>query len=136
MKTRRLGKSGIAVSAIGLGCMGMSHGYGPARPIEAMKALIHEALDQGVTFFDTAECYGPYANESLVGEALEGVREQTSSLPNAALRLSTASSGSMLVRKPSAVRLKVLSSGLKRTMLTSIICTALTPKCPSKRWQA
>lgn len=46
MKTRRLGKSGIAVSAIGLGCMGMSHGYGPARPIEAMKALIHEALDQ------------------------------------------------------------------------------------------
>lgn len=50
MKTRRLGKSGIAVSAIGLGCMGMSHGYGPARPIEAMKALIHEALDQGVTY--------------------------------------------------------------------------------------
>lgn len=77
MKTRRLGKSGIAVSAIGLGCMGMSHGYGPARPIEAMKALIHEALDQGVTFFDTAECYGPYANESLVGEALEGLRKQT-----------------------------------------------------------
>ena len=52
MKTRRLGKNGIAVSAIGLGCMGMSHGYGPARPIEAMKALIHEALDLGVTFFD------------------------------------------------------------------------------------
>ena len=77
MKTRRLGKSGIAVSAIGLGCMGMSHGYGPACPVEAMKALIHEALDQGVTFFDTAECYGPYVNESLVGEALEGVREQT-----------------------------------------------------------
>lgn len=77
MKTRRLGKNGIAVSAIGLGCMGMSHGYGPARPIEAMKALIHEALDQGVTFFDTAECYGPYANESLVGEALEGLRKQT-----------------------------------------------------------
>ena len=123
MKTRRLGKSGIAVSAIGLGCMGMSHGYGPARPIEAMKALIHEALDQGVTFFDTAECYGPYANESLVGEAL-------------ASRLLMASSGSMRVRKPSAVRLKVLSSGLKRTMLTSIIFTELTPKCPSKRWQA
>ena len=134
MKTRRLGKSGIAVSAIGLGCMGMSHGYGPARPIEAMKALIHEALDQGVTFFDTAECYSPYANESLVGEALEGLRKQT--VPNAASRLLMASSGSMRVRKPSAVRLKVLSSGLKRTMLTSIIFTELTPKCPSKRWQA
>ena len=135
MKTRRLGKSGIAVSAIGLGCMGMSHGYGPARPIEAMKALIHEALDQGVTFFDTAECYGPYANESLVGEALEGLRKQTVIATKCGIEI-VDGSGSMRVRKPSAVRLKVLSSGLKRTMLTSIICTALTPKCPSKRWQA
>ena len=134
MKTRRLGKSGIAVSAIGLGCMGMSHGYGPARPIEAMKALIHEALDQGVTFFDTAECYGPYANESLVGEALEGLRKQTVIATKCGIEI--VDGKQRRVRKPSAVRLKVLSSGLKRTMLTSIIFTELTPKCPSKRWQA
>ena len=136
MKTRRLGKSGIAVSAIGLGCMGMSHGYGPARPIEAMKALIHEALDQGVTFFDTAECYGPYANESLVGEALEGLRKQTVIATKCGIEIVDGKQRLDALRKPSAVRLKVLSSGLKRTMLTSIICTALTPKCPSKRWQA
>ena len=56
--------------------MGMSHGYGPAKPKEEMKNLIHEAFDLGVTFFDTAECYGPFANELLVGEALEGIRDK------------------------------------------------------------
>ena len=76
MEMRELGKSGIKVSAIGLGCMGMSYGYGPAHPVEEMKALIHEALDLGVTFFDTAECYGPFTNEALVGSALEGVRDR------------------------------------------------------------
>lgn len=136
MKTRRLGKSGIAVSAIGLGCMGMSHGYGPARPIEAMKALIHEALDQGVTFFDTAECYGPYANESLVGEALEGLRKQTVIATKCGIEIVDGKQRLDARPETIAVRLKVLSSGLKRTMLTSIIFTELTPKCPSKRWQA
>lgn len=76
MQKRTLGRSGLEVSAIGLGCMGMSHGYGPAAPKEAMISLIHEAVDLGVTFFDTAECYGPFTNESLVGEALEGVRSR------------------------------------------------------------
>ncbi|BDG35877.1 aldo/keto reductase [Geobacillus sp. 44B] len=70
MQKRKLGKSGLEVSAIGLGCMGMSYGYGPATDKREMISLIHAAIDRGVTFFDTAEVYGPYVNEELVGEAL------------------------------------------------------------------
>src|SRR3954451_25026433 len=71
MQNRMLGNSGLEVSAIGLGCMGMSHGYGPASDKKEMISLIHSAIDRGVTFFDTAEVYGPYVNEELVGEALK-----------------------------------------------------------------
>jgi aryl-alcohol dehydrogenase-like predicted oxidoreductase len=70
MKKRKLGNSELVVSSIGLGCMGMSYGYGPAADKKEMISLIHEAVDRGVTFFDTAEVYGPYINEELVGEAL------------------------------------------------------------------
>jgi aryl-alcohol dehydrogenase-like predicted oxidoreductase len=70
MKKRTLGNTGLEVSAIGLGCMGMSFGYGPAADKNDMIALIRKAVEQGVTFFDTAEVYGPYNNEELVGEAL------------------------------------------------------------------
>jgi aryl-alcohol dehydrogenase-like predicted oxidoreductase len=76
MKKRRLGNSGLEVSAIGLGCMGMSFGYGPAADRPEMIALIRRAFDLGVTFFDTAEAYGPYANEELVGEALAPMRDK------------------------------------------------------------
>src|SRR6266478_1552195 len=76
MKKRTLGKSGLEVSAIGLGCMGMSFGYGPAKDREEMISLIRAAAERGVTFFDTAEVYGPFTNEELVGEALAPVREQ------------------------------------------------------------
>ena len=76
MQKRRLGNSGLEVSALGLGCMGMSFGYGPAGEEKEMIALIRSAVDQGITFFDTAEVYGPYTNESLVGKALAPVREQ------------------------------------------------------------
>ena len=72
METRRLGK--LEVSAVGLGCMGMSHGYGPAANRREMIALIRRAVELGVTMFDTAECYGPYENEELVGEALAPFR--------------------------------------------------------------
>jgi aryl-alcohol dehydrogenase-like predicted oxidoreductase len=75
MQRRTLG-SNLEVSAIGLGCMGMSFGYGPAADKQEMISLIRTAVDRGVTFFDTAEAYGPYANEELVGEALAPVREQ------------------------------------------------------------
>jgi aryl-alcohol dehydrogenase-like predicted oxidoreductase len=70
MKKRKLGKSGLEVSAIGLGCMGMSFGYGPPKEKKEMIALIRTAVERGVTFFDTAEVYGPFINEELVGEAL------------------------------------------------------------------
>jgi aryl-alcohol dehydrogenase-like predicted oxidoreductase len=70
MKKRKLGTNGPEVSALGLGCMGMSYGYGPAADKDEMIGLIHKAVDRGVTFFDTAEVYGPHTNEELVGEAL------------------------------------------------------------------
>jgi aryl-alcohol dehydrogenase-like predicted oxidoreductase len=76
MKTRILGNSQLEVSAMGLGCMGLSHGYGPATERTAAIALIRAAVDRGVTLFDTAEVYGPYLNEEVVGEALAPVREQ------------------------------------------------------------
>ena len=74
MLKRILGKSGLDVSALGLGCMGMSHGYGPAGDKQEMIALLRSAVERDVTFFDTAEVYGPFANEALVGEALAPFR--------------------------------------------------------------
>jgi aryl-alcohol dehydrogenase-like predicted oxidoreductase len=76
MNKRKLGKNGLEVSALGLGCMGMSFGYGPAADKAEMITLIRAAVEQGVTFFDTAEVYGPFANEELVGEALEPFKGQ------------------------------------------------------------
>jgi len=76
MQKRRLGKSGLEVSAIGLGCMGMSFSYGPAKDKAEMIALLRAAVDRGVTFFDTAEVYGPFTNEELLGEALAPVRDK------------------------------------------------------------
>src|SRR2546425_8258787 len=76
MRKRELGKSGLEVSAIGLGCMGMSFSYGPPKDKQEMIALIRKAVELGVTFFDTAEVYGPFINEELVGEALAPFRKQ------------------------------------------------------------
>lgn len=76
MQKRKLGNSGLEVSAIGLGCMGMSFGYGPAADKQEMIALLRTAVERGVTFFDTAEVYGPFTNEDLVGEALAPFRGQ------------------------------------------------------------
>src|SRR3954462_12629340 len=76
MQTRQLGTSGLEVSALGLGCMGLSYGYGPAVDRQHGISLIRAAVDRGVTFFDTAEVYGPFTNEELVGEALAPVRDR------------------------------------------------------------
>ncbi len=76
MQTRELGRSGLRVSALGLGCMGLSYGYGPATDRTEAIALLRAAVEQGVTFFDTAEAYGPFLNEGLLGEALAPFRDQ------------------------------------------------------------
>src|SRR5258707_4663018 len=76
MKMRKLGKTNLEVSAIGLGCMGMSSAYGPHGDKQEMISLIRAAVERGVTFFDTAEIYGPFTNEELVGEALAPMRER------------------------------------------------------------
>src|ERR1044071_2572498 len=76
MKKRKLGKGGLEVSAIGLGCMGMSFGYGPPKDKEEMISLIRAAVEQGVTFFDTPEVYRPFTTEELRGAALLPIREQ------------------------------------------------------------
>ncbi|WP_343123415.1 aldo/keto reductase [Haloferula sp. BvORR071] len=76
MSTRKLGNSGLEVSSIGLGCMGMSFSYGPPKDTKEMISLLHAAVERGVTFFDTAEVYGPFSNEELLGEALAPFRDQ------------------------------------------------------------
>src|SRR5216684_8725140 len=76
MQKRKLGNSNLEVSALGLGCMGMSVGYGPASDKKEMISLIRTAVERGVTFFDTADGYGPFTNEELVGEALAPLRAQ------------------------------------------------------------
>jgi aryl-alcohol dehydrogenase-like predicted oxidoreductase len=76
VQKRSLGRSGLEVSALGFGCMGLTFGYGPAQEKGAAIALLRDAFESGVTFFDTAEAYGPFANEELVGEALQPMRDQ------------------------------------------------------------
>ena len=76
MQQRKLGNSGLEVSALGLGCMGLSHAFGPATDHQEAIALIRSAVERGVTFFDTAQIYGPFTNEELVGEALAPFRDQ------------------------------------------------------------
>jgi aryl-alcohol dehydrogenase-like predicted oxidoreductase len=76
MQKRTLGKSGLEVSALGLGCMGMSFSYGPPKDKQEMIALLRAAVERGITFFDTAEVYGPFTNEELIGEALSSLRDQ------------------------------------------------------------
>src|SRR5271165_6093206 len=76
MQKRKLGKSNLEVSAVGLGCMGMSFSYGPPKDKPEMMSLIRAAVDRGITFFDTAEVYGPFTNEELVGEALSPLRDK------------------------------------------------------------
>jgi aryl-alcohol dehydrogenase-like predicted oxidoreductase len=114
MKKRQLGKSELEVSAIGLGCMGMSHAYGPPADRSEMVRLIRAALDQGVTFFDTAEVYGPYENEEVVAEALAPVREQVVIATKFGVAFEHGQSGRLLMNsRPAHIRQSVEGS-LKR----------------------
>ena len=118
MRQRMLGKSGLAVSALGLGCMGMSHGYGPAADKGEMIALIRAAVERGVTFFDTAEFYGPYVNEELVGEALAPFRHEVVIGTKFGFRIVDGKNAG-LDSRPEHIR-RVAEASLKRLRVESI----------------
>jgi aryl-alcohol dehydrogenase-like predicted oxidoreductase len=114
MKMRKLGKSGLEVSAIGLGCMGMSFGYGPPKDKQEMISLLRAAVERGVTFFDTAEGYGPFTNEELVGEGLAPFREQVVIATKFGLKLDPNSGRSIGVdSRPEHIK-EVAQASLKR----------------------
>lgn len=112
MHTRTLGKNGLQVSALGFGCMGLSFGYGPATDRNAAIAIIRAAVDAGVTFFDTAEAYGPFTNEELVGEALRPVRDRVVIATKFGFKFENGKQAG-LDSRPSHVR-KVAEASLKR----------------------
>jgi aryl-alcohol dehydrogenase-like predicted oxidoreductase len=122
MQKRKLGKSGLEVSALGLGCMGMSFSYGPAKDKGEMTKLLRAAVDRGVTFFDTAEVYGPYTNEELVGEALEPVRDRVVIATKFGFDLSGSDNrpGSLVVNsRPENIR-RAVEGSLKRLKVNTI----------------
>ncbi len=118
MNKRRLGKGGLEVSAIGLGCMGMSQSYGPSPDKKELIALIHKAIERGVTLFDTAELYGPFTNEELVGEALAPLRAQVAIATKFGIKIGP--KGEQVVdSRPERIRLSVEGS-LKRLRVQTI----------------
>ena len=119
MQKRKLGKSGLEVSAIGLGCMGMSFGYGPARDEREMIPVIRAAVDLGVTFFDTAEVYGPFINEELVGKALSGIRERVVIATKFGFHIDPNAKQAGLNSRPAHVK-EVAEASLKRLKIDTI----------------
>jgi aryl-alcohol dehydrogenase-like predicted oxidoreductase len=121
MQKRKLGKSDLEVSALGLGCMGMSFGYGPAKDKQEMISLLHAAVERGITFFDTAEVYGPLANEELVGEALEPFRGQVAIATKFGWEANPADGGkwNALNSRPEHIR-EVAEGSLKRLRVDAI----------------
>jgi len=116
MKTRKLGTSGLEVSALGLGCMGMSFGYGTVADKSEMIALIRKAVESGVTFFDTAEVYGPYTNEELVGEALSPFRNKVAIATKFGFDVGGIAGG--LNSRPEHIR-EVVEASLKRLKVSA-----------------
>jgi aryl-alcohol dehydrogenase-like predicted oxidoreductase len=113
MEKRKLGSQGLEVSALGLGCMGMSVNYGPAADTKDMVQLIRAAVERGITFFDTAEVYGPFTNEALVGEALAPLRQQMVIATKFGFNTSVAGLGGGLNSRPKNIR-AVAEASLKR----------------------
>src|ERR1051325_5450653 len=114
MRKRTLGKSGLEVSAIGVGCMGMSFGYGPPKDQQEMISLLRAAGGRGVTFFDTAEVYGPFTNEELVGEGLAPFREQVTIATKFGFKVDPNSGRSVGVDSRPAHIKEVAEASLKR----------------------
>src|SRR3989440_4066804 len=112
MEQRKLGNSNLEVSALGLGCMSMSFGYGPPADKQEMISLIRAAVDRGVTFFDTAEVYGPFTNEELVGEALAPVRDRVAIASKFGFKIEAGKQAG-LDSRPSHIR-EVADASLKR----------------------
>ena len=121
MEKRELGKSGLEVSALGLGCMGMSFGYGPAADVNDMIRLIHEAVDMGVNFFDTAEVYGPFTNEELLGKALSPIKDKVVIATKFGFRSDPSNGGAWtaLDSRPEHIR-EVAEASLKRLNVDTI----------------
>jgi aryl-alcohol dehydrogenase-like predicted oxidoreductase len=119
MKKRKLGNSGLEVSALGLGCMGMSYGYGPAGDKQEMIGLLRKAVERGVTFFDTAEVYGPFKNEELVGEALAPLRDQVVIATKFGFKLGAKGEQIGVDSRPSHIR-EVAEASLKRLRIDTI----------------
>lgn len=113
METRALGRSGLTVSAVGLGCMGLSHGYGPPTEKEQGIKLIRAAVERGVTLFDTAEIYGPFTNETLVGEALEPLRKEVVIATKFGFNIGAKGSERTLDSRPEHIK-EVAEASLKR----------------------
>src|SRR5437868_7203573 len=113
MQKRKLGKSNLEVSALGLGCMGMSFGYGPAGDKKEMISLIRSAVELGITFFDTAEVYGPFTNEELVGEALASIRAQVVIATKFGFQFDEAGKQAGLNSRPGHIK-EVAEASLKR----------------------
>ena len=113
MKKRFLGKDRLEVSALGLGCMGLSHGFGTVTDRQDAIRLIHKAFDEGITFFDTAEVYGPYLNEDVVGEALEPFRDQVVIATKFGFTFGADNKQQILNSRPEHIR-KVVDQSLKR----------------------
>src|SRR6266566_4700626 len=113
MQRRKLGKSNLEVSAIGLGCMGLSFGYGPAMDKKEGISLIRAAVERGVTFFDTAEVYGPFTNEELVGEALAPVRDQVKIATKFGFKISGAKNLGEVDSRPEHIK-EVAEASLRR----------------------
>lgn len=119
MQERNLGNSGLKVSAVGLGCMGMSFGYGPPADKGEMIGLIHKAIDSGVTFFDTAEVYGPFTNEELVGEALAPFKGKVVIATKFGIQIENSNHKQMLDSRPATIR-QAVEGSLKRLQVDVI----------------
>lgn len=134
MHKRTLGNSSLEVSALGLGCMGLSHGYGPATDTEQAIALIRSAVERGVTFFDTAEFYGPYINEQVVGEALAPVRDQVVIATKFGFAVGADNTKQNLDSRPERIRIAVEGSlrRLKTDYIDLLYQHRVDPTCRSK----